>query len=73
MGSCLRLKSMRECSKIVICCIILHNLCIQFGDHWFEEEEDDAEVDLVHAAPEYDVRERREKRRNEILTFFAQN
>ena len=73
MGSCLRLKSMKECSKIVICCIILHNLCIQFGDQWFEEEGVDAGEDLVHAAAEFDIRDRREKRRNKILTFFAQN
>ena len=72
MGSCLRLKSMTECSKVVICCIILHNLCIRFGNQWFEEEIEDSEEDLGHAPPEDTDGNQREKRRNEILSFFAQ-
>jgi hypothetical protein len=62
---------MTECSKIVICCVILHNLCIQFGDQWFEEE-DDGEEDQGHAPGDETNGNQREKRRNEILTFFAQ-
>ena len=72
MGSCLRVKSMVECSKIVICCIILHNLCIRFGAEMFEEETEDNEEDLGHAPADETNANHREKRRNEILTFFAQ-
>lgn len=28
----LRLRSMEECGRLVICCVILHNLCLKFGD-----------------------------------------
>ena len=72
MGSCLRVKSMAECSKIVICCMILHNLCIRFGDELFEEETEDEEEDLGHAPSDQTNGNQRERRRNEILAFFAQ-
>ena len=72
MGSCLRMKKMTECSRIVICCIILHNLCIRYGDQWYEEESEEAEEDLSQAPADETNGNLREKRRNEILSFFAQ-
>ena len=72
MGSSLRVKKMTECSKIVICCIILHNLCIKYGDQFEEEEIEEVEEDLGHAPADEMTQNNQEKRRNEILSFFAQ-
>ena len=37
-----RLRSMEECSRLVICCAILHNLCLKFGDS-ADDLDDDGE------------------------------
>ena len=70
----LRLKNVNECSNMITSAIILHNLCIRFGDlgdELSEEEDEDALGDEDPLPDEEDeVGPERERRRNQILNFF---
>jgi hypothetical protein len=74
----IRLKDPVEASKLIISAVILHNLCIKFGDKAIEvqeeEEQDDANDQIEEAEVEEEDRgtsaEIRERRRNQILQFF---
>jgi len=57
----LRLRSMEECCRLVICCVILHNMCLKFGDdaddladaddHGEQDQAEPAENNPESAAP----------------------
>jgi len=70
----LRLKDPMESSNIIISAIIIHNLCVKFGDHGEElsEDEDDEQLEDDRPLPEVneEVGTERERRRNQILNFF---
>ena len=76
MSTGLRVKEMDFASKLVVAAMILHNLCLRFGDHG--EEEDDEDVDPPDNAhdegeAEAGVGPGRERRRNQLLIFFQRN
>ena len=73
----LRLKDPKDSANIIESAVILHNLCIRFGDNVedFIEDEDEAAVDDL-PLPEPERRgtaaEFRERRRNQLLMSFQQ-
>lgn len=70
----LRLKDPTESSKIITSAIIIHNLCIRFGDQGEDlsedEEEDTPEDEDLLPDDNAEVGPERERRRNQILNFF---
>ena len=77
MSTGLRVKEMDFASKLVVAAMILHNLCLRFGDHE-EEEEDEEDVDPPDNAhdegeAEAGVEPGRERRRNQLLIFFQRH
>jgi hypothetical protein len=70
----LRLKDPKKCSNIIISAVILHNLCIKFGDNGEDlsesEDEDEPEDEGPLPGEDEEVGPERERRRNQLLNFF---
>ena len=72
MSTGLRVKDMDFASKLVVAAMILHNLCIKFGD---QEDETELPEEAHHDEGQADaeVARGRERRRNQLLIFFQRN
>jgi hypothetical protein len=67
----LRVPDMEMASKLIICAMILHNLSIEFGDNGDEPDQEDDDGDQQPQQAEAGPGPARDKRRNQLLTFFS--
>ena len=64
---------MQDASKIIIACFVLHNLCIQHGDHGEEGSEDEGDDSFDELLMPAEDQNNLRNPRNKFVAFFQRN
>ena len=68
----LRVPSMEFAAKLITAAMVLHNLCVRFGDRGDEDEDEEVEPEAGQET-EAEPAHQQERRRNQLLVFFQRN
>lgn len=69
----IRFRKMQDASKIILACFVLHNLCIQHGDHGEEGSEDEGDDSFDELLMPAEDQNNLRNPRNKFVAFFQRN